>query len=94
MLHVMYRGSWDITSQCIFKTLCRAMAMAAPVPKLAPHHKWIETLISFNTFDCAKNMVGARQLPLHVSPTIANIRLYHILVDGGCIPEPHKSGSF
>jgi hypothetical protein len=30
-----------------------------------------------------KNMVSARQLLLLISPTIANIRLYHILVDGG-----------
>jgi hypothetical protein len=28
-------------------------------------------------------MVGVRQLPLVVSPTIANIRLYHVLIDGG-----------
>jgi hypothetical protein len=26
---------------------------------------------------------GARQLPLLVSPTIANIKLYHVLIDGG-----------
>jgi hypothetical protein len=27
-------------------------------------------------------MLGAGQLPLVISPTIANIRLYHVLVDG------------
>jgi hypothetical protein len=30
-----------------------------------------------------KSMVGAGQLPLLVSPTIANIKLYHVLIDGG-----------
>jgi hypothetical protein len=39
--------------------------------------------MSFNAFDCSKNLVGAGQLPLLVSPTIANIKLYHVLVDGG-----------
>jgi hypothetical protein len=83
MLHEMYGGCWDITSRCIIKTLRRAVVVAAPAPKTTPHHKWMETSISFDTFDCPKNMVGARQHPLLVSSTITNIKLYHILVDGG-----------
>jgi hypothetical protein len=43
----------------------------------------METSISFNTSDCPKNMAGARQLQLLVSPAIANVKLYHIMVDGG-----------
>jgi hypothetical protein len=43
----------------------------------------METSIEFNASDCPKNMVGAGQLPLVISLTIANIRLYHILIDGG-----------
>jgi hypothetical protein len=74
-LHVMFGGSWDITSRCIIKTLHRAVEAA--------HHKWMEMSISFDAPDCPKNMVGARQLPLVVSPTIANIKQYHILIDGG-----------
>jgi hypothetical protein len=68
----MYGGSWDITSQCIIKTLCGAVAAVAPTPKPAPHHKWMETSIGFNAFDCLKNMA-----------TIVNGRQYHVLVDGG-----------
>jgi hypothetical protein len=30
-----------------------------------------------------KSMADARQLPLLVSPTISNVKLYHILIDGG-----------
>jgi hypothetical protein len=82
-LHVMFRGSWDITSRRIIKTLHREIVAAAPAPKEAPHRKWVETLIGFNATDCAKSMAGAGQLPLHVSPTIANVTLYHILIDGG-----------
>jgi hypothetical protein len=28
-------------------------------------------------------MAGARQLPLLVSPTISNVKMYHVLIDGG-----------
>jgi hypothetical protein len=35
------------------------------------------------TSDYSKNMAGAGHLPLVISPTIANVRLYHVLMDGG-----------
>jgi hypothetical protein len=28
-------------------------------------------------------MADARQLPLLISPTISNVKLYHVLIDGG-----------
>jgi hypothetical protein len=34
------------------------------------------------TSDYPNNIVGVGQLPLVVSPTIANVRLYHVLIDG------------
>jgi hypothetical protein len=43
----------------------------------------METPISFDASDCSKSMAGADQLLLIVSPTIANIKLYHVLIDGG-----------
>jgi hypothetical protein len=43
----------------------------------------METSIGFDTYDCLKNMTGVGQLPLVVSPTITNDRLYHVLIDGG-----------
>jgi hypothetical protein len=82
-VHVMYGGSRDITSTRVIKTLCWAVVAAAPMPRVAPHHKWMETSIAFHASDYPRNMAGAGQLPLVVSPTIANIRLYHILIDGG-----------
>jgi hypothetical protein len=48
-----------------------------------PHHKWMEMSIGFDASDCHKNMVGAGQLLLVISPTITNVRLYHILINGG-----------
>jgi hypothetical protein len=82
-LHVMYGGSWDITFRRVVKILCRAVVVAAPASRAAPHHKWMETSIGFDTYDYLKNMTGAGQLPLVVSPTITNARLYHVLIDGG-----------
>jgi hypothetical protein len=45
----------------------------------------MELSIVFDASDCPKNMSGAGQLPLVVSPTITNIRLYHVLIDGGAV---------
>jgi hypothetical protein len=76
-------GLLDITSRCIIKTMRHEVAAAAPTPRVAPHRKWIETPISFDASDCPKSMAGAGQLPLIVSPIIANIKLYHVLIDSG-----------
>jgi hypothetical protein len=82
-LYVMFGGSWDITSHRIIKNLRREVAVATPTPRVAPHHRWMETSISFDPFDCPKSKAGVRQLPLLVSPTIINVKLYHILIVGG-----------
>jgi hypothetical protein len=43
----------------------------------------METPIIINASNCPKNMAGAGQFSLLISPTITFIRLYHILVDCG-----------
>jgi hypothetical protein len=83
MLHVMFGGSWATTSRHVIKTLCREIAAAAPAPKAAPHCKWVETPIGFDASDYPKSMADASQLPLLISPTISNVKLYHVLIDGG-----------
>jgi hypothetical protein len=45
MLYVMFKSSWDITSCRIIKNLRREVAAATPIPKVGPHHKWMETHI-------------------------------------------------
>jgi hypothetical protein len=50
---------------------------------VVPHDKWTETSVTFDTLDYPKNMLGAGQLLMVISPTIANIRLYHVLINGG-----------
>jgi hypothetical protein len=82
-LHVMFRGFWDITSRRNIKTLRQEIAAATPAPKAAPHHKCVETPTGFDASNFPKSIVGAGQLPLLVSPTIANVKLYHVLIDAG-----------
>jgi hypothetical protein len=53
------------------------------VLKAAPHQRWWSTTISFGASDCLENMAGASKLPLITAPVIANIKLHHILIDGG-----------
>jgi hypothetical protein len=57
-LHIMYRGSWDITSRPIIKTLHRAVVAASPAPRAVPHHKWMETSIDFDASDCPQEHGG------------------------------------
>jgi hypothetical protein len=83
-LYVMYGGSWELTSRRNVKSLCREVLSATPrVPKAAPHQRWRSTTISFGAPDCPDNMAGAGILPLITAPVIANMRLHHVLIDGG-----------
>jgi hypothetical protein len=83
-LYVMYGGSWELTSRRNVKSLRREILSATPgVPKDAPHQWWRSTTISFRASDCPENMAGAGILPLITAPVIANMRLHHVLIDGG-----------
>jgi hypothetical protein len=80
----MYGGTWELTSRRNVKSLRREVLLAIPgVPKAAPYQRWRSTTISFGASDCPKNMAGAGVLPLITAPIIANMRLHHVLIDGG-----------
>ena len=65
-------------------TLRREVLSAKPgVLKAAPQLRWRSTTISFGPSNCPENMVGSGVLPIITAPVIANITLYHVLVDGG-----------
>jgi hypothetical protein len=83
-LYVMYGGSWELTSRRNVKSLRREVLSATPgVSKAAPHQRWRSTTISFGASNCPDNMAGAGVLPLITAPVIANMRLHHVLIDGG-----------
>jgi hypothetical protein len=83
-MYVMYDGSWELTSRKNVKSLRREVLSVTPgVPKVAPHQRWRSTTISFGASDCPENMAGAGILPLITAPVIANIKLHHVLIDGG-----------
>jgi hypothetical protein len=83
-LYVMYGGSSELISRRDVKTLRREVFSVKPgAPKTAPHQRWRSTTISFGPSDCPDNMAGVGVLPLVTAPTIANIKLHHVLIDGG-----------
>jgi hypothetical protein len=83
-LYVMYDGSWELISRRSVKSLRREVLLAVPgVPKAAPHQWWRGTTISFGASDCPDNMAGAGVLLLITAPVVANMRLHHVLIDGG-----------
>jgi hypothetical protein len=51
--------------------------------KAAPHQRRRNTTITFGPLDCPENMAGAGVLPLVTAPTISNVRLHHVVIDGG-----------
>jgi hypothetical protein len=82
-LYMMYGGSWELTSRRNVKSLRREVLSVVPgVPKAAPHQRW-STTISFGASGCPENMAGAGILRLITAPVIANIKLHHVLIDGG-----------
>jgi hypothetical protein len=83
-LYVMYGGSWEPTSRRSVKSLHREVLSAVlGVPKTAPHQRWRSTTISFGASDCPDNMAGAGVLALITTPVVTNMRLHHVLIDGG-----------
>jgi hypothetical protein len=80
----MYDGSWELTSRRSVKSLRREVLSVVPgVPKTALHQWWRSTTISFGASSCPDNMAGSSVLPLITAPVVANMRLHHVLIDGG-----------
>jgi hypothetical protein len=80
----MYGGSWVLTSRRNVKFLCHEVLSTIPgVSKAAPHQRWQSTTISFGASDCLENMAGADILTLITTPVIANMKVHHVLIDGG-----------
>jgi hypothetical protein len=82
-LYVMFGGSWDITSRRIVKTLRREVAAAVPAPRRRHTTNGWRCQSALTPPTVPRVWQGAGQLPLLVSPTITNTKLYHVLVDGG-----------
>jgi hypothetical protein len=83
-LYVMYGSSSELVSWRDIRTLRREVfSVKLGAPKVAPHQWWRSTTISFEPSDCPENMAGAGVLPLVTAPTVANIKLHHMLIDGG-----------
>src|SRR5581483_10329296 len=82
-VNVIFGGSGGPSSRREVKTLRREVLSVVPRPQSSGPLKWAKTPIMFDSTDCPGSMAGAGQLPLIVSPTIANVRVRHVLIDGG-----------
>jgi hypothetical protein len=83
-LYVMYGGSSELVSRRDVKTLRREVLSVKPATlKAAPHQQWKNTTISFGPSDCPENIARAGVLLLVTAPTISNVHLHHMLIDGG-----------
>jgi hypothetical protein len=72
----------------------KVLSATLGVPKAAPHKRWWSTTISFGASDFPENMTGAGILPLITAPVIANIKLHHVLIDGGAGPNVISHAAF
>jgi hypothetical protein len=50
---------------------------SCPTPTMEGHH------YLFRALDCPDNMAGPGVLPLITAPIVANMRMHHVLIDGG-----------
>jgi hypothetical protein len=82
-LYMMYR-SWELTSRKDVKSLHWDVPSVTPgASKIARHQSWRSTTINFGASNCLDNMVGAGILSLITANVIANMRLYHVMINGG-----------
>ena len=66
-----------------FKLLARELAATAPSVGVSRPLRWSDTAITFDRADHHRSTSGVGRLPLVVSPTICNIKVTRMLVDGG-----------
>ena len=50
---------------------------------ISPPLKWSDVLITFSRTDHPKSTKGVGRLPIVVTPTIHNIKVGRVLIDGG-----------
>lgn len=79
----MYDRTRELASRRDVKSLRREVLLVTPGPQ-----RWCPIngggpLPSSWAFHCTDNMVRADILPLITTPIIANVCLYHVLIDGG-----------
>ena len=66
-----------------FKLLARELGAAVPSVDVSRPLRWSDISITFDQADHPKSTSGVGRLPLVVSPTICNIQVTRMLVDGG-----------
>ena len=79
-------GSTDLPSKCEFKAMERTVCAVSPAVDVQRRLKWSEVPIQFSSQDHPDTTAGLGLLPLIVSPTIHNVKIGRVLIDGGAGP--------
>jgi hypothetical protein len=79
----IHGGASAFASRRQFKLLARELGAAVPSVGVSRPLRWSGIPITFNQADHPKSSSGVGRLPLVVSPTICNIQVTRMLVDGG-----------
>jgi hypothetical protein len=66
-----------------FKAMRRALLAAVPTHEAARRARWSEVNLTFDQSDNPTVLARGRKLALVVSPTVYNVKLRRILIDGG-----------
>ena len=76
-------GAFALPSHAAFKRFSREVNAIQPSAEAQRPLKWSAVPLTFDATDHPDRSVGVGKLPLVVSPTINNVRVTKILVDGG-----------
>nr|AAK71558.1 putative gag-pol protein precursor [Oryza sativa Japonica Group] len=77
------RGACAHTSRRGFKAMRRELLAAVPTHEAARKARWLEVKLTFDQSDHPTVLARGGKLALVVSPTIHNVRMKRVLVDGG-----------
>src|SRR5512141_1471511 len=76
-------GAWAHTSRRGFKAMRRELLAAVPTHEAARKARWSEVKLTFDQSDHPTVLTRGGKLVLVVSPTIHNVKMKRVLVDGG-----------
>jgi len=79
----LHGGASTCSSRRVLKLLRREVCAVTPALEASQPLKWSEVPITFSRADHPENTKGVGRLPIVVTPTIRNIEVGRVLIDGG-----------
>src|SRR6266540_214430 len=79
----LHGGASTCSSRRVLKLLRREVCVVTPALEASQPLKWSDVPITFSRADHPENIKGVGRLPIVVTPTIRNVRVGRVLIDGG-----------